>query len=125
MLPMIRIPLSVAVVLFAVVSCAKPLRATGSERYAVKRNASVAFINPAENGGSMLDSSAGLGEPLNVGSSSQGSYVYLIHTFDAQGHSIGSVFPRGPHEGRIYRLGKVPPEGSISSGIPDQPHRSF
>jgi len=64
---MIRIPLSVAGVLFAVVSCAKPLRdPTGLERYAVKRNASVAFINPAENGGSMLDSSAGLGEPLNV-----------------------------------------------------------
>ena len=84
MLPMIRIPLSAAVVLFAVVSCAKPLRdTTGSERYAVKRNASVAFINPAENGGSMLDSSAGLGEPLNVSPSSQSSYVYLIHTSDA------------------------------------------
>lgn len=69
----IRAPFIIVVALFTVTSCSarRLYDLTRSEGYpTTKRNASVAFINPGDNGGSQLDSSAGLGEPLNASSSS-------------------------------------------------------
>lgn len=80
---MLRTPWSIALILFAVTSYAEqphddaahdvlleqqlqqqvPVHATPATGSAVP------YINPADNGGSQLDSSAGLGEPLNVSSS--------------------------------------------------------
>jgi hypothetical protein len=65
-----RVPFSVFIVFLAVASLAytRCLNVpTTPERYPIKR-APVGFINPADNGGSQLDSSGGLGEPLNASS---------------------------------------------------------
>jgi hypothetical protein len=70
MKPTIRAPLIVVIFLFAVASYAKcPYDLAGVRQYPIKRASGVAFTNPADHGGSQLDSSAGLREPLNASSS--------------------------------------------------------
>jgi hypothetical protein len=61
---MLGAPLSFVLLLFAVTSCvAQP------DQDPI-RQPSVPYYNPADGGGSQLDSSAGLGEPLNASPSS-------------------------------------------------------
>lgn len=79
----IRASFGFIIVLFvAAASAERPYDLAGIRRYPIKRASGVAFTNPASNGGSQLDSSAGLGEPLNASSSSQNRCA--SHVFDIQ-----------------------------------------
>jgi len=61
-------PLGLVLPLFAAISFAQHSHETPGflDQHPVQQGPSVPYTNPADNGGSQLDSSAGLGEPLNV-----------------------------------------------------------
>jgi len=67
-LPALCTTLGLVLALFAVISFAQHSDEAPVflDQHPIQQNPGVPYTNPADNGGSQLDSSAGLGEPLNV-----------------------------------------------------------
>ena len=85
---MLGVPLNIVLLLSAMTSCvAEP------DQHPVKQTSGVPYINPADNGGSQLDSSAGLGEPLNASLLSSKRRIPCVDAFQHLGHRIWSLLP--------------------------------
>ena len=69
----------------------------------------VAYIPPASNGGSQLDSSAGSGEPLNVSSPSQAPWrkPSELHFAPAADHHLRTIVSSSAHHSGSNPMGKV------------------